>query len=207
MNVGVLALQGDFDAHAAALARLGCAAVLVRQPHALEALDGLILPGGESTTMLKFLQQGGFWERLAAFVQQRPVFGTCAGAILLARHVTAPAQPGLGALDLTVVRNAYGRQLDSSIRTAHVRPEHQQELGAAELEAVLIRAPLFQRLGPGVEVLAESDGQPVLVRQGHVLAATFHPELSRQSHLHRYFLLLAARNPQAPSSRGRLEAP
>ncbi|MGH3185248.1 MAG: pyridoxal 5'-phosphate synthase glutaminase subunit PdxT, partial [Streptosporangiaceae bacterium] len=136
--IGSLALQGDFAAHAAALERLGRAHRLVRKPEELEDLDALILPGGESTTMLKFLRRNGFWERLQELVKSRPVFGTCAGAILLARRVLQPEQPSLGALDLTVVRNAYGRQLESSIRDAAVAPEYAGALGAERLEAVLI---------------------------------------------------------------------
>lgn len=187
-RVGVLALQGDFEAHAAALARLGCVAEFVRKPEELEGLDALVLPGGESTTMLKFLGQGSFFERLRDFVRQRPTFGTCAGAILLAREVVQPPQASLGVLDCTVVRNAYGRQMESSIRSARVLPQHHEALGANQIEAVLIRAPRLESLGPGVEILAVADHQPVLVRQGHILAATFHPELSADSPVHRYFL-------------------
>lgn len=188
--VGILALQGDFAAHALALQRLGQPYRLVRKAEDLAGLDALILPGGESTTMLKFLLQDGFWERLRAFVAERPVFGTCAGAILLARRVTQPEQPSLGALDVTVVRNAYGRQLESSIRQADVAPEFADVLGASRLEAVLIRAPQFRDLGPKVAVIARAEGQPALLRQGHVLAASFHPELSADPHVHRWFLEL-----------------
>ena len=190
-RVGVLALQGDFDAHAAALARLGCTAERVRKPEQLDGLDALILPGGESTTMLKFLGQGDFFDRLRDFVRRRPTFGTCAGAILLAREVTNPPQASLGVLDLTVVRNAYGRQTDSSIRSARVLPKFHQALGVHQVEAVLIRAPRFECLGPGVEVLAVAEHQPVLVRQGHILAASFHPELSPDPAIHRFFLASA----------------
>jgi len=191
--VGILALQGDFAAHARALERVGAAPRLVRTAEDLEGLEGLILPGGESTTMLKFLQQGGFWERLRAFVERRPTFGTCAGAILLARQVTNPEQASLGALDATVVRNAYGRQLESSIVRAEVAPEYAAALGTKELEAVLIRAPQFAELGPGVEVVASAGGQPVLLRQGHIVAASFHPELSEGTAVHRWFVGLVAR--------------
>ncbi|HUX66363.1 MAG TPA: pyridoxal 5'-phosphate synthase glutaminase subunit PdxT [Terriglobales bacterium] len=192
MVIGVLAVQGDFAAHARALERVGARARLVRRAEELEGLDGLVLPGGESTAMLKLLRPGGFWERLRGFVERRPTLGTCAGAILLARRVTNPEQASLGALDATVVRNAYGRQAESSIRRAEVAPEHVAELGTAELEAVLIRAPQFTELGPGVEVIARAAGQPVLLRQGPVVAASFHPELSEATAVHRWFVGLVA---------------
>jgi 5'-phosphate synthase pdxT subunit len=191
--VGILALQGDFAAHAAALRRAGADQVVeVRRPAQLEGLHALVLPGGESTTMLKFLQAGGFWDTLRAFAAQHPVFATCAGAILLARRVEAPAQASLGLLDVTVERNAYGRQLESSIRSAEVAPAFAAELGPT-LEAVLIRAPRFKHLGPGVEVVAHIGGEPVLLRQGRLLAASFHPELSPDSPVHGWFLAQAAR--------------
>lgn len=187
MTVGILALQGDFAAHAAALARLGVATRLVRGPAQLESLDALVLPGGESTTMLKFLAKDGFGDKLRAFVAERPAFATCAGAILLARRVTQPEQASLGLLDVTVVRNAYGRQLESSIRTAQVQPAFTAALGR-EIEAVLIRAPQFRDLGPGVEVVATAGDEPVLLRQGRLLAASFHPELSADPAVHRWFI-------------------
>lgn len=190
MTVGVLALQGDFAAHGAALERLGGALRWVRRSGDLEGLAGLVMPGGESTTMLKFLQQGDFEPRLREFARQRPVLATCAGAILLARRVRGPEQASLGLLDLTAVRNAYGRQLQSSIRSAEVAPAFQSALGARQLEAVLIRAPRFEELGPAVEVVAAIEGEPVLVRQGHLIAASFHPELSAESRVHRWFLNL-----------------
>ncbi|HXE30888.1 MAG TPA: pyridoxal 5'-phosphate synthase glutaminase subunit PdxT [Terriglobales bacterium] len=197
MLVGILALQGDFAAHAAAAARAGAATRLVKTAADLAGLDGLILPGGESTTMLKFLEPGGLpgeapgelWEALRAFVRQRPVFGTCAGAILLAQRVTQPAQTSLGALDVTAARNAYGRQIDSSIRQARVSEPYRPALGRT-LEMVLIRAPRFRDLGPGVEVVAEAGGEPMLVRQGNIVAASFHPELSPDSPVHRWFIQL-----------------
>ena len=191
MLVGVLAIQGDFAAHAAVLQRLGCASRLVRRPDDLDGLDALILPGGESTTMLKFLAQGDFLDRLRQFLAHHPALGTCAGAILMARRVTGPSQPSLGALDMTAVRNAYGRQRDSSIRSARVEPDFVAALGAVTLEAVLIRAPRFRDLGPGVEVVASVEGEPVLLRQGRLVASSFHPELSPPpvgDAVHRWFL-------------------
>src|SRR6185312_3667889 len=188
MPIGVLALQGDFEAHAAAVERAGGQARLVRRAEELDGLEGLILPGGESTTMLKLLAQDGLQAAVSEFIQHRPTFGTCAGAILLAREVEQPAQASLGLLDVAIARNAYGRQLDSSIREAEVQPEYRAELGAERIESVLIRAPQFTQLGPGVEVVAVAGGRPVLVRQGHIIAATFHPELSPGVAVHRWFL-------------------
>jgi 5'-phosphate synthase pdxT subunit len=179
IKIGVLALQGDFDAHRRRLEELGADVVLVKKPEQLEAIDGLVIPGGESSTFLKLLGEAGF-ARLREFAHTKPTFGTCAGCILLAREVTNPPQPGLDALDISVRRNAYGRQIDSSIRQA------QGELGAMEL--VFIRAPKIERVGPGVEVLAREGNDPVLVRQGKVMAATFHPELSADPRVHQAFL-------------------
>lgn len=190
--VGILALQGDFAAHAAVLERLGARYRFVRRAEDLDGLDALILPGGESSTMLKLLEAGGFFARLRAVAAARPALATCAGAILLARRVGSPEQPSLGLLDLTAERNAYGRQIDSSIRPAQVRAAFVDALGTATLEAVLIRAPQFRELGPGVEVVAEADGEPVLVRQGNLFAASFHPELSSGGdYVHRWFLQVA----------------
>ncbi len=184
MKIGVLALQGDFDAHRRRLEELGATVVLVRTPGELDALDALIIPGGESTTFLKLLERDAFLEKLRHFARTKPVFGTCAGAILLAREVTNPAQAGLGALDIRVCRNAYGRQLESSIRTG------QTSLPGGPLEMVFIRAPRIERVGEGVEVLASLGGDPVLVRRGKVMAATFHPELSPDTRVHAAFLEL-----------------
>lgn len=181
LKIGVLALQGDFDAHRRRLEELGAEVTLVRQPEQLGQIEGLVIPGGESTTILKLLGETGF-EKLREFVCARPTFGTCAGAILLAREVTNPPQKGLGAIDLTVRRNAYGRQVDSSIHEAAC------SLSAHPLEMVFIRAPKFERIGPGVEVLARWGDDPVLVREGRVLAASFHPELSDDPCVHRAFL-------------------
>jgi 5'-phosphate synthase pdxT subunit len=181
-RVGVLAIQGDYAAHAAALADAGAVPVEVRKPSGLENLDGLILPGGESTTILKFLSKLHFFEALKEFCSHHPVFGTCAGAILLAREVRNPAQRSLGVLDAVVERNAYGRQIDSAILTAET------SLPGGPLEMVFIRAPRIVETGAGVEVLALRDGFPVLVRQGGVMAATFHPELSSDRRVHRLFV-------------------
>lgn len=182
MRVGVLAIQGDYDAHRKRLEQLGAEVGLVRKPEQLDTVDALVIPGGESTTFLKFLEQGGFLEKLRAFVRAKPTFGTCAGAILLAREVDNPPQPCLQALDVRVRRNAYGRQVESSIR------EGETKLAGGPLEMVFIRAPRFERLGAEVEVLATNGAEPVLVRQGKVLAATFHPELSPDTRVHEEFL-------------------
>ncbi len=183
MRVGVLALQGDFAAHRRRLEELGAEVVEVRKPEQLDEIDGLVIPGGESSAFLKLLGEYGF-ERLNDFVHSKPVFGTCAGSILLAREVENPAQQGLNAIDITVRRNAYGRQIDSTIVSLA------SKLGPEPLEQVYIRAPRIERTGPGVEVLAERDGHPVLVRQGKVMASTFHPELSEDPRVHAEFLKL-----------------
>ena len=181
-TIGVLAIQGNFAQHAQALADAGAEAVEVRKPDQLSGLDGLILPGGESTTILRFLDKLQFFDRLQDFCRNRPVFGTCAGAILLAREVLHPAQRSLGLLDAVVERNAYGRQIDSTILTA------QTELPGGPLEMVFIRAPRIVKTGGNVQVLALRDGFPVLVRQGSIMAATFHPELSADRRVHRIFV-------------------
>ena len=187
-HIGVLAIQGDYERHAAALAESGATASLVKTAAALADVDALILPGGESTTMLKFLDRsedgGGLFAALQAFARQKPVFGTCAGAILLANEVRHPAQRSLGILDIAVERNAYGDQRDSAILTLNTT------LPGGPLETVFIRAPRIASTGPGVEVLAERDGFPVLVRQGHTMAATFHPELSADRRVHQLFVTL-----------------
>jgi 5'-phosphate synthase pdxT subunit len=181
-KIGVLAIQGDYAAHADALSESGAEPVEVRKPEQLRGIDGLILPGGESTTVLRFLEKQNFFESLAAYCGNHPVFGTCAGTILLARDVVNPPQRSLGLLDAVVERNAYGRQIDSSILTAETA------LPGGPLEMVFIRAPKIVESGPGVEVLAHREGSPVLVRQGHVLAATFHPELSADRRVHGLFV-------------------
>ncbi len=182
LTIGVLALQGDYDAHAQALAEAGATPKLVRAPQELANAQGLILPGGESTTFLKFLEREGLLDSLREYVATHPTFGTCAGCILLAKEVLQPAQASLGVLDATVERNAYGRQVDSSIQMGETL------LPGGPLEMVYIRAPRIQKIGKDVEILAERDGFPVLVRQKHLLAATFHPELSADRRVHRYFV-------------------
>ena len=180
--VGVLALQGAYDAHAKTLFSLGAIPRLVRRPDQLDGLDGLIIPGGESTTFLKHLERDGFFSVLHTFVRKTPTFGTCAGVILLANEVLNPTQASLAALDVTVERNAYGRQIDSTIITEPTA------IPGGPIEMVFIRAPRITRTGPGVETLASRDGSPVLVRQGNLLAATFHPELSSDPRVHKLFL-------------------
>ena len=183
MKIGVLALQGDFDAHRRRLEELGAEVVLVRKSEQFDEIDGLVIPGGESTTFLKLLPANVF-EKLRDFVHTKPTFGTCAGAILLAKQVENPHQPGLNAIDITIRRNAYGRQIDSTIVQAVT------ELGSDPLEMVFIRAPRIEDVGEGVEVLATRDGDPVLVRKGSVMATTFHPELSDDIRVHAAFLTL-----------------
>jgi 5'-phosphate synthase pdxT subunit len=179
MKIGVLALQGDFEAHRKRLEELGAEVVLVKKPEQLNEIDGLVIPGGESGTFLRLLGRVGF-EKLKQFVRAKPTFGTCAGAILLASEVENPPQAGLGALDIGIRRNAYGRQVNSSIREG--------KLGGSPIEMVFIRAPRIERVGQDVEVMATEGSDPVAVRQGKVMAATFHPELSEDTRLHRAFL-------------------
>lgn len=181
-RVGVLALQGDFEAHRRALERAGAEAVEIRTAGELEGVDALIIPGGESTTMVKLLQMENLLDPLRDFGQRKPVFGTCAGAILLAENVNNAPQASLGLMDIDVERNAYGRQLDS--RIAHLTP-----LGMdGGLEAVFIRAPIIRRVGNDAKVLASYEGDPVLVEHGRHLAATFHPELTADPRVHLMFL-------------------
>jgi pyridoxal 5'-phosphate synthase pdxT subunit len=175
MTIGVLALQGDFDAHRRRLEELGAKVVLVKKPEQLDEIGG---------TFLKLLGNEGF-EKLKEFVHAKPTFGTCAGAILLATEVENPKQAGLGALDIRVRRNAYGRQLESSIREGRFRPG---QAGDSPLEMVFIRAPKIERVGAGVEVIATEGVDPVAVRQGRAMAATFHPELSEDTRVHQAFL-------------------
>jgi 5'-phosphate synthase pdxT subunit len=182
MKIGVLAIQGDYEAHKTRLEQLGAEVTLVRKPEQLDAIDGIVIPGGESSTFLNFLAERGFLEKLRDFVSTKPTFGTCAGAILLAKHVENPPQKSLDVMDIHIRRNAYGRQTDSSIREAH------SKLGEKRLEMVFIRAPRIVNTGKGVEVLATVGGDPVLVRQGKILAATFHPELSEDTRVHQEFV-------------------
>ena len=186
LTIGVLALQGDYEAHARAFESAGARTVLVRKPEELAGLDGLVMPGGESTTMLKFLEKNGFFAALESFMTSTPCFATCAGCILAAKEVLHPPQRSLGVLDATVERNAYGRQIDSTILTLPT------ELPGGPLEMVFIRAPRITRVGPGVKVLAYRDSFPTLVQQGSLLAATFHPEMTADTRVQQLFLELVA---------------
>jgi 5'-phosphate synthase pdxT subunit len=185
-RIGILAIQGDFAAHSRRIEQLGAVPGFIRTPADFDGLAGVILPGGESSTHLKLLEEEGLREPLMEFTRKGgAIFGTCAGAILLAREVRNPPQESLNLLDITVVRNGYGRQLASGIATAP------SILGGKRLEMVFIRAPIIESVGPGVRVLAERDGHPVLVQKGLIMAATFHPELSDDFAVHRHFLMLA----------------
>ena len=179
-KIGVLALQGDFDAHREALERAGAEGVEVRTAADLEAVAGLVIPGGESTSMLKLLAMENLFEHLAAFGKKKPIFGTCAGAILLATTVENPEQASLGLMDLTVERNGYGRQIDS--RIAEI------DIDGRKTEAVFIRAPIIRRVGEAARVLASYGDTAVLVEQGPHMVATFHPELTHDSIVHRRFV-------------------
>ena len=180
-HIGVLALQGDYEKHARSLERAGARVSEVRTAEELNAVDGLVIPGGESTTMLKLLDRESLFEPLREFGARKPIFGTCAGAILLAAKVENPEQVSLGLVDIGVRRNAYGRQLDS--RVAQIEAD-----GFGTMEAVFIRAPIILSAGPGVRVLARYKDDPVLVEQGRHLVATFHPELSADDRVHAYFV-------------------
>jgi 5'-phosphate synthase pdxT subunit len=204
MIIGVLALQGDFDAHRRRLEELGAEVVLVKKPEQLDQIDGLVIPGGESGTFLKLLGEAGF-EKLKQFVKAKPTFGTCAGAILLASEVENPPQAGLGALNIRIRRNAYGRQIDSSIREGKFMADLKRQLqepgdpssrNGFPLEMVFIRAPKIVRVGEGVEVIATEGSDPVAVRQGRAMAATFHPELSDDTRVHQAFLDLVSNGEQ-----------
>jgi 5'-phosphate synthase pdxT subunit len=193
MKVGILAVQGDFEAHGATLARMGVEYVFVRTPSDMDGVDAVILPGGESTTQWKFLVEEGLDKALLAHAARGgAMFGTCAGAILLAREVHNPEQPSLGLADITVIRNAYGRQLASEVR------HESTKLSPAPMEMVFIRAPIIDRTGSGVEILATSQGKPVLMRQGSILISTFHPELTNDTTVHDYFVRMAAK----PNAKG-----
>jgi len=180
--IGVLALQGDFAAHGKALERAGAEAREVRTIADLTPLDGLIIPGGESTTMLKLIDLERLFEPLREFGSRKPIFGTCAGAILMAREVVRPEQASLGLMDLTVERNAYGRQIDSRIASIPVAGEPEP------VEAVFIRAPIIRRAGDDVTILAKYQDDPVLVSEGLHMVATFHPELTDDARIHRHFV-------------------
>jgi 5'-phosphate synthase pdxT subunit len=187
MKIGILAVQGDFQAHAAMLHELGADTVEVRTVGDLEGCDGLVLPGGESTTQLQFLQEEGLYHAIRAFSEaDGAIFGTCAGAILLADQVKNPAQNSLKLMNMTVLRNGYGRQLASDVFFGD------SALKREPLEMVFIRGPIIDKVGPGITVLARHQGKPVLVQKGSLLAATFHPELSQDTTVHQHFLELAA---------------
>jgi pyridoxal 5'-phosphate synthase pdxT subunit len=189
MTIGILAIQGDYEAHAKMLDRIGVAHHYVRTSDDLNGLDGIILPGGESTTHLKVMTEEGLFEPLRKFgADGGPVYGTCAGAILLAREVHGPPQASLGLLDASVLRNGYGRQLASDVHVVQTKLREQR------IEMVFIRAPIFETVGPKVEVLAEFGGHPILVRQGNILASTFHPELTEDTTIHEYFARMADDN-------------
>src|SRR5258706_3967317 len=185
VKIGILAVQGDFEAHAAMLARLGAETAEVRPPSHLEGCDGLILPGGESTTQLQFLREEGLADAIGEFAKQGgAIFGTCAGAILLATEVRNPRQDSLKLLDMTVLRNAYGRQIASDVVSGPTK------LKKEPLEMVFIRGPIIERAGPGVEVLAEYAGKPALVQRDQIMAGTLHSEISDDTTVHEPFLRL-----------------
>jgi len=185
IKIGILAIQGDYEAHARMLDRLGVGHSFVRLPGGLAGLNGIILPGGESSTHLKVLTEEGLFEELKQFAANGGAFfGTCAGAILLAREVHGPAQASLGLLDISILRNGYGRQLASDVRVGKTK------LRKEPLEMVFIRAPIIESVGKGIEVLAEDAGHPVLVQEGRILASTFHPELTDDTFVHQHFLKL-----------------
>jgi 5'-phosphate synthase pdxT subunit len=182
LKIGIVAIQGDYEAHAKMLDRIGVAYQFVRRPEDLADINSIILPGGESTTHLKVMTEEGLFDALKKFAADGGAFfGTCAGAILLAREVHGPPQPSLGLLDITVLRNGYGRQLASDVHTGATK------LRKEPLEMVFIRAPIIEWTGESVEVLAKDAGHPVLVQQGKILASTFHPELTDDATVHRYF--------------------
>jgi len=197
VKIGILAVQGDFAAHAAMLARLDAESVEVRTPADLTGCNGLILPGGESTTQLQFLQEEGLAEAIDKFAKDGgAIFGTCAGAILLATEVENPKQDSLKLLDMTVLRNGYGRQIASDVVSGPTK------LKREPLEMVFIRGPIIERAGPGLKVLAEYAGKPALVQRDHIMAATFHPELTDDTTVHRHFLdLVGASSRQAKSTK------
>jgi len=197
MTIGILSIQGDFAAHAAILQALGAQTLEVRTVADLHKSDALILPGGESTTQLQFLQEEGLFDAIRQFAAEgRAIFGTCAGAILLAKTVINPPQPSLALLDMTILRNGYGRQLASDVFFGPCT------LKKDPLEMVFIRGPIIESVAPGITVLAKLDGSPTLVQRDHLLAATFHPELTDDPTVHRHFLsLISTSAPAIKSSR------
>ena len=188
MKIGVFALQGDFEQHGRMLRKLGAQPIYINEAGQLPGLDALILPGGESSTILKLLDEEKLFEPLIKFAARKPILGTCAGAILLAAEVTCPAQRSLGLMDMTVERNAYGRQLDSSIHKVQPEKAFEERTSPGELEAVFIRAPMIRKVRGDVCVLVSLDSQPILVEQGLHLAATFHPELTDDTRVHELLL-------------------
>lgn len=195
MRVGILALQGDFEAHTRVLERLGVEHTYVKRARDLDTIDALIIPGGESSTFLKFLERENFLHALRRLPEEgKPVFGTCAGAILLATEVLNPAQASLGLLDISLERNAYGRQVHSAVRFGSTT------LKDEPMEMVFIRAPIIRRVGPAARVLATCDALPVCVEQGLCLAATFHPELTADTAVHEHFLQMASRSAESPKA-------
>jgi pyridoxal 5'-phosphate synthase pdxT subunit len=196
VKIGILAVQGDFEAHAAMLAGMGVETVEVRTPAALADCDGLILPGGESTTQLQFLREEGLDSAIRKFAaEDKAIFGTCAGAILLASEVKNPPQDSLALLDMTVLRNGYGRQVHSDVVSGP------STLSKKPLEMVFIRGPVIERVGPTVEVLAEYAGKPALVQKGQIMAAAFHPELTNDTTVHDRFVRMAARQTEREAKR------
>jgi 5'-phosphate synthase pdxT subunit len=196
MKIGIVAIQGDYEAHAKMLERLGVEYVFVRTPEDLRGLSGVILPGGESTTHLKVMTEEGLLEALKQFAaKDGAFFGTCAGTILLAKDVHSPAQGSLGLLDASVLRNGYGRQLASDVHMG------QTKLHPEPLEMVFIRAPIIEKIGASVKVLAEDAGHPVLVREGRILASTFHPELTDDTTVHEYFVRMARNGSEITGSK------
>ena len=195
MKIGILAVQGDFEAHAAMLKRLGAETLEVRTTADLEGCNALVLPGGESTTQLRFLQEEGLAEKIRKFAEQGgAIFGTCAGAILLATDVQHPKQDSLNLLDMTVVRNGYGRQIASDVVSGPT------SLKKEPLEMVFIRGPIIERTGPDLKILAEYAGKPALVQRNHIMAATFHPELTDDTTVHEHFLHLAKAGSKRPAN-------
>ena len=197
-TIGILGLQGDYQAHGKMLALLGVVSPVVKKPEQLDQVDGLIIPGGESTTLIKLMDAGGFWEALQAFAAAgKPLFGTCAGMILLAREVLNPAQRSLGLIDIRVERNSYGRQIDSFEGQGTFFPDGAER----PLEMVFIRAPRILELGPGAQPLANCRGDCVMARQGTVLVASFHPELTGDLSVHRYFAELVGQTVRETTTR------
>lgn len=184
MRIGVLALQGDFERHQASLARLKVESIQIRTPRDLDECQGLIMPGGESTTLVKLLKESGLYPVIPGFAEDHPVFGTCAGLILMAREVTNISVESFGLLDVSVARNAYGRQIDSFIDLMDIYLNGKED----HFEGVFIRAPKIVKIGEGVNILGRHDKEIVFVENDHHLGSTFHPELSRSTLIHKYFV-------------------